>query len=301
MVQNSIKPIRPEIDPARPENSVSVIIPVYNGAQFIAETIHSILCQTVPPLEVIVVNDGSTDDTPVVVKGFGDAVTLINTPNGGPCKARNIGAAVAKGNWLAFCDGDDLWLPDKLERQLKLATEAPDLHCVLTDYAEINNGILSGRSHFSYMPRDYWMPERHWNGFVIRHSITGKLTTFQPAIASTPLVKRDFYVRVGGFDETPLGPANDTCFHFRCLRILPFGVVPKVLMHYRRHPDSLSANPTRQLRSSLRVWAHILSEYPAAQHYREELLQGLSAMRREIAQREFYEARQRLKQFLGFQ
>lgn len=301
MMKSAISPTTAEFNPAQPDNSVSVVIPVYNGARFITETLHSILAQTVPPLQVIVVNDGSTDNTAAIVEQFGEAVTLINTQNNGPCKARNIGAAVAQGNWIALCDSDDVWLQDKLERQLKLANEAPDLHCVLTDYAEVVNGVVSGRSHFSYAPRDYWIPEQHRNGFVVRHPITGKLTTFQPAITSTSLVKREFYLRVGGFDETPLGPADDTCFHFRCLSILPFGVVPKVLMHYRRHSDSLSANPTQQLRNSLRVWTHILSQYPAAQHYREELLKGMSAMRREIAHNEFYEARQRLEHFLRSQ
>lgn len=298
MIESAIQPSEVKLDPSCPENSISVIIPVYNGAKFIAETLTTILGQTVRPLEVIVVDDGSTDNTASVVAQFGDSVTLIQTANGGACQARNIGASRTKGNWLALCDGDDLWLPTKLEKQLRLANQDPDIHCVLTDYAEITNGVAAERSHLSYAPDDFWEPERHNGGFVVRESITGKLTTFQPSIASTPIVKRDFYLSVGGFDETPLGPADDTCFHFRCLSTVPFGVVPEVLMHYRRHPEALSANVNKQLRSGIRAWEHIIDKYPEAQPYRAQLLKGVEAMRKEVAHNERYEKRQKLKKLL---
>ncbi len=286
-------------DPSHPSNSVSVIVPVYNGAAFIAQTLDSILGQTVRPAEVIVVNDGSTDHTEAVVSGYGDSVTAIHTPNGGVCVARNLGAAQAKGNWIAFCDADDLWLPNKLEKQLRLANEVPGLHCVLTDYAEITDGVVAGRSHFSYAPKDFWTPEQHNAGFVVREPITGKLTTFQPGITSTPLVKREFYERVGGFDVGATNWAEDTCFHFRCLSVVPFGVVPEVLMHYRRHPGSLSADSIKQLRDSATVWSYILANYPQAQPYRAELLTGIDEMRKEIAENERYRRRQKLKRLLG--
>lgn len=300
MPENTTRPGSVEFDPSHPGNSVSVIMPVYNGAQFIAQTLETILNQTAPPAEVIVVNDGSTDNTKEVVETYGDRVTLITTPNGGACKARNIGASRAKGNWLALCDGDDLWLPTKLEKQLRLANEVPAIHCVLTDYVDFTGEMVAARSHLSYTPENFWTPEQHNAGFVIREPITGKLTIFQPSIASTPIVKRDFYLSVGGFDEAPLGSADDTCFHFRCLSVVPFGVVPEVLMHYRRHPGALSANANKQLRNSVLVWNHIIEQYPKAQPYRAELLNGLVSMQKELATNERYEKRQKLKQRLGF-
>jgi glycosyltransferase involved in cell wall biosynthesis len=286
-------------DPKDPANSVSVIIPVYNGAELLPPTLDTILGQTVPPLEIIVINDGSKDNTVEVVKGYGDAVTLLDIPNGGACPARNKGAAIAKGNWLALCDGDDLWLPTKLEKQLRLANEAPDVHCVITDYDDITDGVITGPSHLSYTPKDFWVTEQYDSGFVVRESITGKLTIFQPSIASVPIVRREFYLRVGGFDETRLGSADDTCFHFRCLSTVPFGVVPEVLMHYRRHSGALSADPLHQLRNGVVVWEHILEKYPEAQPYRADLLKGVEAMRKEIAECERYRRRQKLKRMVG--
>jgi len=234
------------------------------------------------------------------VRRYGDPVVLLDIPNGGACAARNKGAAIAKGNWLALCDGDDLWHPAKLEKQLRLANEAPDVHCVITDYDEITDGIISSRNHLSYLPDDFWVTERYVSGLVVRESITGKLACFQPSIASVPIVKREFYESVGGFDETPLGPADDTCFHFRCLSTVPFGVVPEVLMHYRRHAVALSADPVKQLRSGIVAWEHIIEKYPQAQPYRAELLKGVEAIRNEIADCERYRRRQKLKRMLGF-
>lgn len=288
-----------EFDPSHPSNSVSVIMPVYNGAGFIEQTLETILGQTVRPAEVIVVNDGSKDNTASVVEKFGSPVILINVPNGGACKARNIAASRATGNWIAPCDGDDLWLPTKLEKQLRLANEAPDIHCVLTDYADFTGDVLAQRSHLSYLPAGFWSQEDHGSGYVVREPIAAKLTIFQPSIASVPIVKRGYYHRMGGFDETPLGPADDTCFHFRCLCTVPFGVVPEVLMHYRRHPGALSADSTKQLRSSVVAWTHIIENYPEAQHYRAELLDGLVAMRKEIADDERYAKRMKLKRMFG--
>jgi len=286
-------------DPLHPADSVSVVVPVYNGAKFIAETLHSILGQTVRPFEVIVVNDGSTDNTVAVIREFGDSVFLITTENGGAQAARNLGAFKAQGNWLAFCDQDDLWLPTKLEKQLRLASEAPDIQYVITDFAEITDGVVKNRSHFSWMPNNFWTPEQHSSGFVVREPITGKLTTFQPGITSTSFVKKSFFQQVGGFDEEVEHGAEDTCLHFRCFSTLPFGVVPEVLMHYRRHPDSASADPLKQLRKGVIVWNHIIAKYPQAQPYRAELLKGLKAMRKEIAESAGYRRRQKLKRLLG--
>jgi glycosyltransferase involved in cell wall biosynthesis len=299
MVENSVSTTKNNFAPSAPSNSVSVIVAVYNGEKFIAETLNSILGQTTPPAEVIVVDDGSRDHTAQIVDGFGDSVSLITTSNHGVCAARNTGAARAKGNWLAFCDADDLWLPTKIEKQLRLANEATDIHYVLTDYTEVTNDVVSEKSHLSFAPKDYWTLEKHEAGFVVREPITGKLTTFQPSITSTPIVKREFYDRVGGFDVKADKWTEDTCFHFRCLSVVPFGVVPEVLMHYRRHADSVSAATLNQLRHTVVIWKYIIANYPQAQPCRAELLKGLVAMRKEIAECARYRRRQKLKRLLG--
>jgi len=101
--------------PATPR--ISTVTPAYNAADCIAGTLESILAQTLPPHEVIVVDDGSSDRTCDVVSSFGDRVRLIRQENGGPNAARNTGIRAATGDWIALIDADDLWKPEKLERQ----------------------------------------------------------------------------------------------------------------------------------------------------------------------------------------
>lgn len=103
--------------------TVSVVIPCFNAEAFIRETLESVLAQTVRPLELIVVDDGSADKSREIVSSFGDLVSLHCQSNKGVSSARNRGIEVAKGDWIAFVDADDLWLPNKLEKQLNLLVD----------------------------------------------------------------------------------------------------------------------------------------------------------------------------------
>src|SRR5438270_12938864 len=96
---------------------ISIIVPTYNRASLIAETIDSILAQSLQPAEVIVVDDGSIDNTENILAPFGNAIKYIYTTNSGVCHARNVGVDTSTSPWIAFCDSDDLWAPEKLARQ----------------------------------------------------------------------------------------------------------------------------------------------------------------------------------------
>lgn len=99
--------------------SYSVVIPAYNAARTLAETLASVLAQTLPPAEVIVVDDGSTDGTAAIAAAFGAPVCLINQMNTGPGSACSRGVRAATSPWVALVDADDLWLPTKMSRQLQ--------------------------------------------------------------------------------------------------------------------------------------------------------------------------------------
>src|SRR5580700_8639860 len=94
--------------------TISVVIPAYNAARFVGSAIESALAQTSTPLEVLVIDDGSRDDTAAVVQQYAAPVGLLRQSNGGPASARNHGVRVARGEWIAFLDADDTWLPQKL-------------------------------------------------------------------------------------------------------------------------------------------------------------------------------------------
>jgi len=109
--------------------TVSVVIPVYNGERLIAETLRSVLAQTLPVHEILVIDDGSTDRTAEVVASFAPRVTLVRQANAGESTARNDGIARATGEWIAFVDADDLWKPEKLERQMAALAGTSALFC----------------------------------------------------------------------------------------------------------------------------------------------------------------------------
>lgn len=98
-------------------DAVSAVIPAYNAAGCVGRAIRSVLAQTRPVIEILVIDDGSCDDTSSVAERFGPPVRVIRQANAGPSAARNRGAWAARGEWLAFLDADDTWLPPKLERQ----------------------------------------------------------------------------------------------------------------------------------------------------------------------------------------
>src|SRR5438309_10234328 len=112
--------------------TVSVVIPTYNHARFLTRAVDSVLAQTLSPAEVIVVDDGSTDETHAVLARFGGRVRAIRQENGGVAAARNNGVRMSTGHLLAFIDADDIWLPDKLRCQVERFIAEPDLglvHC----------------------------------------------------------------------------------------------------------------------------------------------------------------------------
>jgi len=116
---------------------VSVVIPCYNAARFLRETLDSILAQTLPAAEIIVIDDGSTDDSAAIAESYGPPVRAIRQPNQGESVARNRGIDEAKGDWIAFLDADDLWYPEKLEKQMAVAAASPDIVCVHTNFRYI--------------------------------------------------------------------------------------------------------------------------------------------------------------------
>lgn len=167
---------------------VSVIIPSYNAEAFISETVDSALAQTYQDLEIIVVDDGSTDNTRRVLQQYGDRIRYVYQRNSGVSMARNTGIAIATGEYIALLDHDDVFLPEKLEEQVKILDADPDVALVYSDsYLVDFSGKLLGRMFDGVQPhRGRVLPELFLNNFipcltaVIRKQVLDKVGLFRP-------------------------------------------------------------------------------------------------------------------------
>ena len=199
---------------------ISCIVPVFNGERYLAETLDSMLAQTYRPIEIIVVNDGSTDRTAAVVAGYGDRVHSLHQDNAGPATARNTGLNAARGEFLAFLDADDLWHPEKLERQMACFHESNEVdYCV---------------SHV----QNFWIPELIEEEKKFRdHRMSKSLPGY---VTGTLLVRRDFLNIVGQFNVA-IEHADDTEWFLRANeRGGGLKLLPDVLLYRRLHYTNLS-------------------------------------------------------------
>ncbi len=166
---------------------ISVVIPTYNRASFFKEAIDSVLSQTFRDFELIVVDDGSTDETPELLLSYGNKIKVIKKANKGPSAARNRGIKTAKGEWIAFLDSDDVWKPDKLEKQVQFIKDNPDIKICQTEEIWIRNGkrVNPRKKH-----------EMH-SGWIYEQCLP--LCIVSP---SSVMIHRDVFEKVGFFDET---------------------------------------------------------------------------------------------------
>jgi len=146
---------------------VSVIMPVFNVERYVADAINSILRQTSPVLEIIVVDDGSTDASAEEVKSFGSAITYCYQRNKGAAAARNTGIRLAAGDFLAFLDADDLWTPDKIRRQLDLFENHADIQIVFGNVEQFVSPELDPRAQSRLRPELKRMPGYHVGTMLI--------------------------------------------------------------------------------------------------------------------------------------
>ncbi|MFI5071937.1 MAG: glycosyltransferase family 2 protein [Terriglobales bacterium] len=210
---------------------VSVIIPAYNATKFLADSIRSVLAQTYRNLEIIVVDDGSTDTTAQVTRSFGDEVRYIHKPNGGQASALNLGIRHAHGEYIAFQDADDVWLPDKLERQCQHLDANPQFGMVCTDLSEVDEELrviqTSKCAEAGLIPKEGWMFDQELLvGFIFPSAI---------------LVRRALLIGLDVFDEN-LRYQTDKEFFLRFLYRYQSGFINIPLVLRRRHDSNLTNN-----------------------------------------------------------
>jgi glycosyltransferase involved in cell wall biosynthesis len=261
---------------------VSVVVPTCNYGRYISEAVASVLAQRYPHVEVVVVDDGSTDDTPHRLEPYRDRITCIRQENQGVSAARNTGIRAARGEVIALLDADDVWHPRKLELQMRCLAEHPEIGLLGTDlFAD---------------SRDCWpavadppcldiLPLR-LDDLVYR-------TCFAP---SSVLVRRRRLDAVGLFDPG-LRCAEDRDLWVRIAGRFPVAKLPLRLMWYRTHPLSLSANPARSEQNERRMLHRAFATLPALR--RRPLLRLKTLSHASFNAASLYGARRRWLSALG--
>lgn len=225
---------------------VSVIIPAYNASSFIGQTLESVLSQTYKNIEVLVVDDGSRDKTPEIVKSFAQRdrrVMLLQQPNQGVAAARNLAIAHSGGEYIAPVDADDIWYPLKLEKQVQCMTAADaSVGLVYCWYTWIDEqGLIIGK----YQDYDIDKPEGNIYAALVYRNFVGH--------ASSPMMRRSCLDKVGGYNcklkENNAQGCEDWDIYLRIAESYAFALVPEFLVGYRQFAGSMSNNSRSMAKS----------------------------------------------------
>lgn len=204
---------------------VSVILPVYNGASTIARALGSVFAQTFTDYEIVVVNDGSTDDTASLLATYGDRIHVVSQPNRGLSAARNAGVGASSGELIAFIDDDDLWMPEKLARCVAILDQDPNCALAYTGAVRVD---LSGTP----------MPNQNaQNDGVDSPTMAQMLARPWNVVPCQFVVRRTVFERCGGFDERFVSTCED----------LYFLLMAREHGHFRGVPDALVRKTIRPL------------------------------------------------------
>lgn len=226
---------------------ISVVIPVYNGTNYLREAIDSVLAQTYTNYECIVVDDGSTDGTWELIQSYGDKVRGIRQPNGGTANAFNNGVRAARGEFISWLSHDDNYLPHKLQRQIEVMDAHPEAGGCYSDFYLIDNTSTVQRE----MKLPYYPP-----GEMVRHLLQWMFIN-----GCAVLVRKQCFDQEGYFDEK-LRYVHDADMWFRILRRFEFVHLPETLIRYRVHPTQESQKLRKMRADNHEWWRRCLNDYP---------------------------------------
>ena len=227
-----------------PPPTFSVIIPAYQAAAFVADAVASALDQTAPPLEVVVCDDGSTDDIDGALAPFSDRIVLVRQENRGLPAAKNAAARAASGDFVAILDADDVYLPERLEALGALGAQRPDLDIITTDVAiEADGEVLARLSDGNPFEVD------DQRAAILRRNF----------IWSGAAVRRSRLQELGGFDEDVDCADDWDCWRRFIFAGSRIGMVDLPLARYRIRPDSMTSSRARDLRGQVDVISRALA------------------------------------------
>lgn len=231
----------------------SAVVHTFNRKDFLSETLRSIERQTHTPAEVIVVDDGSTDNTQEMVKTKFPDFSYLRIANSGCGAARKAGAEFAKKDWIAFCDDDDIWLPEHLERRAKLIDRFPEVGFTFSNFGAFGTTANSSYVHFDKAPNGWWETASDiidGDFCTLKSDAYLHFFAFYPAYPTTWAVRRDLYHAIGGINPRySRWQSEDTDFSRRCALATKLGGDRMVTAMYRRHGSNMSSTMAKNFLS----------------------------------------------------
>lgn len=231
-----------------PPPAISVVIPAYNAGRFICAAIDSVLAQTLPPLEIIVIDDGSTDDTRERLRAYVGKIRYFHQTNQGVSKARNTGIKASKGEWIAFLDSDDIWHSQKIERQHAALQLCPQVRALGTDHTTFKESIPDSTLNLVYSAAPC----------VKAISVKDLMWGHGFCNASNVIIHRECFHKVGLFDESLQG-AEDFEMWIRLAAEYNIGRLQEDLVFVRVHHSSMSFHAEKMRENQLNAIRKIFS------------------------------------------
>ncbi|APZ43478.1 glycosyltransferase family 2 protein [Acidihalobacter ferrooxydans] len=264
----------------RESHRVSVVVPVFNRAGLLPETLECIFGQTHPADEIIVVNDGSTDTTSQVLTSFSSRIRVIDIANSGDMVAKNVGLKHANGDLVAFCDSDDLWMPEYLQEMTRFWSLWSGITVAYADFCEVHDGVWQSESKFQQAPEGFWDDLRTLEGEhgCLERSFVSSLLQYQPFFPSCMMVDRKRFLAAGGWDESVGRVVGcDFATHLQRVDDPPIGVLRRPLVGIRKHAQNFSGDNLRMELGDAYVLQTILDRRDGLARFESEIQRSIQS------------------------
>jgi glycosyltransferase involved in cell wall biosynthesis len=260
--------------------TISLVIPTYNRASLIAETLDSALSQVPPFLEIIVVDDGSTDHTSDVLASYVDRIKILVTKNGGVQRARNQGVAAAQGMYVALCDSDDVLEPGFVCTMQTWLRDHPDCNSIYSNFVTFNEKVTS-TDKFTKAPASFFDNALRTNEFW--HDIPElykRTLTYQLLFSSGNIIRRSLYLDLGGYDTKFNGVGSeDYEFTLRLIEAGALALCSSVMVRIRRHGENDSTDNLRQVLGEIQILEYALNNHQSGALHREAIFASIEKRR----------------------
>jgi len=264
---------------------VSVIIPTFNRAELLQKTVDTIIEQTEPVREIIIVDDGSSDGTAERFAQYHKKIKLERIQNSGQMVAFNVGVSISAGNYIAFCDSDDLWKPYFIENIMKIWDIEPSTNAAFGNFQIVRNEVWVEGSKFDDAPASFW------DGFAVaklggygffRRAPVRNLVAFNPFFVSAMVVRADFFRSIGGWDEAwNRKMSQDFATTLRIAEHPPIGLMLEPAVGIRKHAGNFSGDVQKMNLGDAAILEHALRTRPSLAPYADAIGQSILARRAE--------------------